>query len=559
LVEGFGMKNIFLLSFLVVFSLSIGLASAQTIANFNTEDVDIWGAILNNANVIMTFLTDLTVNNIVAQNITTNELTANIINANFSATAVNNSQFLRNHYPLIDEDISELSWSKLINFPSGCTGFNEFLTDIGLTHTCETAVIYNQSYENQFDKMNIAYKNESNVFTETNFFNDLINVSRINTSLIYLPSLSVDAPSPPLNTILLHALNSHGFSILEIDNEGDTDITVSRDNIFVVKNDLGITISKGQPVYVTGSTGNVANVGLALANSSSTLPAIGVALDDITAGSFGQVMKLGNLINFDTSAFNVGDQVYVSPSIEGTLTNIRPTYPNLVQRIGSVLVSGIGNGVLLVTTAPFIGGMETGTTDGFTVNTTLNATQVFINGSEAITNSFRGSGANVTTTTCSGTDKVSAINNATGTVTCSADESGGGGTVYPSIQMGNIYFAKTKTNIGTAVTQIYNGAFDPEINGMTLVNTTGYGEFIIEAIWDYAGTGNQRMMWFKHNNFTCLFHRSPTFTADQVPYDSGWQPIPSCADNQQFILTWYGNSTTAGDDPVAYGYNIYLR
>src|SRR3990167_3814544 len=50
-------------------------------------------------------------------------------------------------------------------------------------------------------------------------------------------------------------------------------------------------------------------------------------------------------------------------------------------------------------------------------------------------NYFNGSNINLTTTTCSGTDKVSAINNATGAVTCSTDQtSAGGGNTTEEMQ-----------------------------------------------------------------------------------------------------------------------------
>ena len=45
-----------------------------------------------------------------------------------------------------------------------------------------------------------------------------------------------------------------------------------------------------------------------------------------------------------------------------------------------------------------------------------------------LNSTIRNLASNLTTTTCSGTDKVSAINNATGVVTCSADVSGGSGS-----------------------------------------------------------------------------------------------------------------------------------
>jgi hypothetical protein len=120
-------------------------------------------------------------------------------------------------------------------------------------------------------------------------------------------------------------------------------------------------MTKGQAVYISGSTGNVPNIALAKADSLTTLPAIGVLLNDIANNAFGQVMKLGLLDSFDTSAFSTGDRLYVDTTTAGALTNVRPVLPNYVQRVGSVLVDGVGNGSVSVSVAPYIGSEETGT------------------------------------------------------------------------------------------------------------------------------------------------------------------------------------------------------
>jgi len=173
--------------------------------------------------------------------------------------------------------------------------------------------------------------------------------------------------SPPAGTARLHALTTQGFTRFEQDNEAATNITLGRDNVFLARNTSGSPIAHGSAVYVTGSTGNVPNIGLAKADSLTTLPAVGIALDDIADNAFGQVMKLGIHGSHDTSAFTAGDQIYVSTSTAGALINIRPVYPYYVQRMGSILVSGVGNGSYLITTAPFIGGVESGTTQSFSV------------------------------------------------------------------------------------------------------------------------------------------------------------------------------------------------
>lgn len=178
----------------------------------------------------------------------------------------------------------------------------------------------------------------------------------------YTDFTAISNPSAPsAGVVRLHALTTQGFSRLEQDNEATTNITLGRDNVFIAKNTSGGSIAAGLAVYVTGSTGNVPTIAKAKADSLTTLPAVGVTLDSINNNAFGQVMILGVLSSVDTSAFSSGNCIFVSAATAGALTNTRPVAPNYQQRMGSVLVSGVGNGSLYITTAPFIGGEATNT------------------------------------------------------------------------------------------------------------------------------------------------------------------------------------------------------
>jgi hypothetical protein len=173
---------------------------------------------------------------------------------------------------------------------------------------------------------------------------------------------SVNPTAPAAGTVLIHAATTNGFTRLEQDNEATTNLVICRDIAPIAKNTSGGTITKGSPVYITGSTGNVSNIAKAQANSSTTLPATFVVVDDIADNAFGQVMMKGVISGFDTSAFTSGDRLWVSPTVAGGLTNTRPSgTTNFVQRIGSVQVSGVGNGSILVDIAPAVQNMETGT------------------------------------------------------------------------------------------------------------------------------------------------------------------------------------------------------
>ena len=73
----------------------------------------------------------------------------------------------------------------------------------------------------------------------------------------------------------------------------------------------------------------------AKADSSSTMPSIGMALEDKTSGQSVSVHITGsyeNLINNTFSSF--GKDLYVSDSVAGAITETAPTSPSITQRIG---------------------------------------------------------------------------------------------------------------------------------------------------------------------------------------------------------------------------------
>lgn len=118
------------------------------------------------------------------------------------------------------------------------------------------------------------------------------------------------------------------------------------------KNTSGSIIPKGTPVYITGTVGatNVLEVSPANANSSSTMPAVGLTSTEILVGATGHVTIMGGVQNLDTSLYTVGQTVYVA--VGGGLTNVKPTgATDLIQNIGRVGRVNQNNGEIIVTGA----------------------------------------------------------------------------------------------------------------------------------------------------------------------------------------------------------------
>ena len=145
---------------------------------------------------------------------------------------------------------------------------------------------------------------------------------------------------------------------------GDIIMSGFPESIYELKGDIdggirfaaqaGEALSKGDIVYISGAAGANTIVSKAQANSSSTMPAFGFALADTSNGASCQIVTFGNLYGsggapLDTSAFNVGDTLYVSATTAGGFTSTPPTgESNLLQNIGKIIRSNSNNGVIKV-------------------------------------------------------------------------------------------------------------------------------------------------------------------------------------------------------------------
>lgn len=178
----------------------------------------------------------------------------------------------------------------------------------------------------------------------------------------YIDFDEIAEPSnPAASDLRLWAESNGGFGQLHFKNSNGLDYQLGRDNIHTVRNNSGVTISKGEWVYISGSTGQFPEVTKARANSMTTMPAAGMAVADISDSSFGQIMTEGDIQGIDTSAFNAGDILYVSTATAGASTTTEPTGTNIDQRVGVVVTSNPANGVIAVLVGDAINPGQTAT------------------------------------------------------------------------------------------------------------------------------------------------------------------------------------------------------
>ena len=165
---------------------------------------------------------------------------------------------------------------------------------------------------------------------------------------------SITATSADINGAITAGgdITLDGWPKSDYELKGDVDGSIRFDAI--ANEDL----SKGDVVYIVthGSQGSETRVAKAQANSASTMPAFGLALNNVTSGNAIQIVTFGNLYGqgggadqLDTSAYDSGTTLYVSADTAGVWTNTPPTGEgNLIQNIGKVVRKQANNGVIKV-------------------------------------------------------------------------------------------------------------------------------------------------------------------------------------------------------------------
>lgn len=129
---------------------------------------------------------------------------------------------------------------------------------------------------------------------------------------------------------------------------GDTTLQIGQEEVILVHNNTGSTLTDGQVVYVTGSTGELPSVSLADASSETTSAAtLGVVTESIANGTNGFITISGLVHGLNTLAFNEGDLLWLSETA-GAFTNVKPISPAHLVLIGYVIKKAGGNGSILV-------------------------------------------------------------------------------------------------------------------------------------------------------------------------------------------------------------------
>lgn len=119
---------------------------------------------------------------------------------------------------------------------------------------------------------------------------------------------------------------------------------------FVVRvlNNTGEALVDGDVVYITGAQGNRTTVAKTRADLATADLTIGVVTQVILNNQSGFVTLTGLVRNFDTSAWAEGSELWLSGSVLGEITNVKPPAPNNGVHIGFTVRSHATLGSIFV-------------------------------------------------------------------------------------------------------------------------------------------------------------------------------------------------------------------
>ena len=206
-----------------------------------------------------------------------------------------------------------------------------------------------QSYQNL-----IQFEDSNKVLTDG--LGNKLNTLTLSGSLAISGTLS-GAYTLQLNTARPNPTHQEGLvfydsgskALAVYNDESDITLQVGQEMWNRVHNSSGALIEDGKVVYISGSTGGLSNIYLAKSDKRETCEdVIGVATHDIEIDTIGYVTTDGIVNDIDTSGSTEGAAVYVSPTVAGEFTMVKPTPPDYDFHVGHIITADAATGKLLV-------------------------------------------------------------------------------------------------------------------------------------------------------------------------------------------------------------------
>lgn len=169
------------------------------------------------------------------------------------------------------------------------------------------------------------------------------------TGTLTVPSVVLDTGATVANPVAGQITWNATDHTADLKLNDNVTLQIGQESNVLVLNKSGSAFTDMQVVYITGAQGNRLTAELALANSDITSAAtIGVVTEPIANNQQGFVTTSGLVRGIDTSAWAEGDQLYLSPTTPGAITNVKTTAPGHLVVIGWVVRSHAVNGSIYV-------------------------------------------------------------------------------------------------------------------------------------------------------------------------------------------------------------------
>jgi hypothetical protein len=138
----------------------------------------------------------------------------------------------------------------------------------------------------------------------------------------------------PHNAGTIYYHSEHGGHFVAYVEDADVSLQIGEEEWISVRNDTGLTIEDGTPVYIIGYSSGLPQISPIIADGERC---IGLTTHSIETGTIGKVTRGGRVTGPNLTGYSVGDTLYVSTTVAGELINTRPLFPDIAIEIGTVL------------------------------------------------------------------------------------------------------------------------------------------------------------------------------------------------------------------------------
>ena len=382
---------------------------------------------------------------------------------------------------------------------------------------------------------------------------------------------------------------------------GISNMEIGLENMALCFNDEATTLTAGTVVYVSGSQGNRPSIKRAIATSDGySVTTLGIVSESILPGAEGFVTTFGMVNNLNTIGYSGGTPIWLSPTVYGTFTSVKPKAPQhtvllgyvvrVHASVGSIFVhisngweidelhdvrlNGRVQGDLLTysgyngsnvwVNSKILNGSYTitgDTTVGGTVSATTLLTNGFIannNGITATTYSNLPIDIRVTGGTYS-SGTATFTNNTGGTFTVTGFSTGGGSEFTGGTVTGPTVFTGGLTANTISATTYYNLPTDIYVTGATYSNNTftytnntgGTFNSLFNTMTGLTITGDLTVTagtqsWFSGNSASDLVRITQTGSGNALVVEDSTNP-----DTSQFVVDNTGNVGIGTNTPIA--------